>query len=466
MNLQYFPHYDSKFLKRRRNNKNLLSEWLFLYNATGKYPETIIIHKNGVPKVNKLNPFCLGSPVPPGVFSGRTLELEQINRSIFQTSLGSPQNLLITGERGIGKTSVAHITKSFAEKSVQWGETDERNPVLATYIAVQKDVPSALVLTQVVRELNEVVSKTTKAKNILDDFLNRFNGLSIAGSGITLQDKKINPIEIYIEAERSLRNLCQNLSKKEPNLFGEEPSSICIIIDELDQMGDFDAFSSFWKTLQEKLAADNCRNLMLVLVGMPELKERLVNDHESFLRTFTPLTLDKMPDEEAKRLINRMLEKGIPKMEIEEEAIDKILFYSENYPYLIQELGYSAFEVTQDTKITPEDVEKGINGTQMFDGSIKRLGELFFTKMYQEIIKSANYTEALKLIAKLSGIEHKWVSRQNLVKSYSKKSTSLDANLQKLYQKKLIIKNHEKFGEYRLFSKMFQVYVEKLYLKK
>ena len=420
----------------------------------------------------RFNPFRPKHPIPPGIFSGRHIELEQISRCIFHTAMGSPQNLLITGERGIGKTSVAHITKSLAEKSEKWDTSENRLPVLTTYVAVQKNVPSAMVLTQIIRELNEVTSPFSKAKNIFNEFLEKFKGISIVGSGFTLQDKRIEPVEIYIEAEKSIRNISKTINqelKPSPTLFDElqekNPTAICIIIDELDQMGDFDSFSSFWKVIQEKLAADNCRNLMLVLVGMPEIKDRLANDHESFLRTFIPIALDTMPDEEAKKVVHRMLEEGDPKIGITEEAVDKILFYSENYPFLIQELGYSAFEVAKGDPITAEDVNNGIHGNDFYDGSIKRLGEIFFTKMYQEIIKSENYTVLLKLIAKLSGVEQNWVTRQNLMELSPKKSTVLDANLQRLVKKSLIVRNPKKLGEYRLVSKMFQVYVEKLYLK-
>lgn len=419
----------------------------------------------------KLNPFRPGNPVPPGTFAGRYAELNQISRAIFQSSRGFPQNLLITGERGIGKTSVAHITKSIAEKNFTWDKSEIRLPVLTAYIAVQKNVPSAILLTEIVRELNQIFSVTTAFKNILSDLISKFNNVSIAGTSITLDGKEINPTEIYIEVERSLRNLCRKLSEKakgDPTLFDEhnvEPTSICLIIDELDQMGDFNSFSSFWKTLQEKLAADGHMNLMLVFAGMPEIKDKLGSDHESFLRTFTPITLDKMPNEEAKRVIHNMLEKGEPKKTIAEDALNKILFYSENFPYLIQELGYSSFEVSEDNEITIQNVETGLLGNSEYPGSVKRLGELFFSQMYKEVIKSENYTDCLKLIAKLSGEEHNWVTRQNLLKEFTKKKTSLDVYLQELVKKNLIIRNPEVNGEYKLISKMFQVYVQKLYIQ-
>ena len=276
---------------------------------------------------------------------------------------------------------------------------------------------------------------------------------------ITTKDKTPNPKEVYLETEKCIRKTAKALKEKE-NKKG--PNKICIIIDELDKMGDFDNFSSFWKVVQENLAYDNCRNLMLVLVGMPTIMEKLSTSHESFLRTFVPIILDRMPDNEAKMIIERTLENGKPKKNISQEAVREILFYSENYPHLIQELGYSSFKMSSGDTIVKEDVKAGLHGNELYEGSVKKLGKLFFSQMYATIRKNQNYKEVLKIIANLSGNENKWVSRKNILEKSSKKSTSLDVAMSDLTDKKLIIRNLDKAGEYKVYSKMFQVYISKL----
>ena len=67
-----------------------------------------------------INPFQQGNPVPPDVFAGRNQQLNEISTWIYQTSTFNPQNILITGERGTGKTSIAMITKAIAEKQITW----------------------------------------------------------------------------------------------------------------------------------------------------------------------------------------------------------------------------------------------------------------------------------------------------------------------------------------------------------
>lgn len=62
----------------------------------------------------KYNPFRPNHPVFPGMFVGRMGEINRISQILFQTKNGNPTNILLIGERGIGKSSLLLHTKSFA----------------------------------------------------------------------------------------------------------------------------------------------------------------------------------------------------------------------------------------------------------------------------------------------------------------------------------------------------------------
>lgn len=410
----------------------------------------------------KVNPFFPGAPVPPGIFAGRAKELIQIYRCVASAHAGQPQHLIILGERGIGKTSIAHFTKALAETKIPWPEQTDFsiNPMITVYVSVQSKTPSVIVVKDIIEEIDQKISSYKWAKDLFGNFLSTFSELKIAGTGFKLKDRtEVSAQSIYSEAQKSLRKLADQCNS---NYIQGKPHLICLILDELDRMDDFEGFSSFWKTLFEKLSADNLRNIMLVCVGMPELLTKLGEDHPSFLRVFTPLNLGKMQDQEAVQIIEKALEKSHPPKAIDPEALKKILYYSENYPHLIQEIGYSAFEVSKSKVITVQDIDDGLHGNAVYMGSIKRLGELFFNKMYDEVRKTDSYKEILRLIAEKSGEENEWVSRQQLVGLYSKGKTSLDSCLQKLVLKELIVRNPDQQGEYKLVSKMFHVYVSKI----
>jgi len=407
-----------------------------------------------------INPFKPGSPVPPGIFAGRAKEIELIYRAVVQTAFFSPQNVLIVGERGIGKTSVAIISKAIAQKEIPIFH-DFKQPLITAYFPIRKNTHPAIVITQLIEELEQVLETyetiLSSVQKYFETFLKRFKGISIKGLSLeTHAEKNLTPDDVYSDARKVLRKIATACF----NQPAGEQRGLCLIVDELDQMKDAESFSSFWKTLQELLLADGVNNLMVIFVGMPEMIQSLNEDHESFLRTFTPINLDRMNDADARDVIHKALSKTTKT--ISHEAIDKIIYYSERYPHLIQEIGYTSFEVSNENEISLNDVENGVHGTIDFKGSVDRLGELFFSKMYDEVKKSDNFKQILKIIANKSGINHNWVLRQEILDDFPLKKTSCDSAIRTLKDKKILIKNPNKDGEYRLFSKMFQVYISKI----
>lgn len=63
----------------------------------------------------RFNPFRPNNIAPPGVFSGRSEEIDAIEQCLFQTKNNNPQHFLIEGERGIGKSSLLFLSETIAE---------------------------------------------------------------------------------------------------------------------------------------------------------------------------------------------------------------------------------------------------------------------------------------------------------------------------------------------------------------
>lgn len=61
------------------------------------------------------SPFYPGQPVPVELFTGRINEIQRIARSITLVEFGKPQAIFLTGEYGIGKSSLAGFIKYYAE---------------------------------------------------------------------------------------------------------------------------------------------------------------------------------------------------------------------------------------------------------------------------------------------------------------------------------------------------------------
>jgi len=65
---------------------------------------------------SKESPFTPGRPVQPEYFVARINEIQRLDRAIKQTITGRNENVFITGQRGIGKSSLAGFIRYIAEK--------------------------------------------------------------------------------------------------------------------------------------------------------------------------------------------------------------------------------------------------------------------------------------------------------------------------------------------------------------
>ncbi len=392
----------------------------------------------------KFNPFRPGAPVPPGIFAGRFKELEQIQKCIYQTINDRPQNLLIFGERGIGKTSIALCSKWISEGELETFENEKLN-LFTIMISVNTRMNFEEVLTNIILQAQRKIGET----QLLGVFKKIWSHLEEIKFGPVAFKKAIENKEISLASDE----FCYFLEGLW-DIIKDQYSGVVIIIDEFDRLLDFSGIASFLKTLLERLGADSYSRFMFLISGMGDLKEKLYKDHASVLRNFEPVELKTMPDNEAEQVINKALQETTVK--ITKEGLDLIISLAEGYPHFLQEIGYSAFEVDIDNEIGEEDVRDGVLGTEFYPGSIKRLGDQYFYRMFQLDIQSDIYREILSIIA----IEDaQFVSRQTILSKFSKKKTVLGSYLKNLVERQILIKDKTRFGFYALPSKMFKIYI-------
>src|SRR5262245_55533430 len=62
----------------------------------------------------KLNPFVPNSPVNPGMFVGRLREVQRLENYLHHARAGEAVHFMVTGERGIGKSSLLLYLKWLA----------------------------------------------------------------------------------------------------------------------------------------------------------------------------------------------------------------------------------------------------------------------------------------------------------------------------------------------------------------
>ena len=129
--------------------------------------------------MKKINPFKPHSPVPTAMFAGRLNEIYTFETALFQTKSGNPSNLLITGERGIGKSSLLALFKPLANGEIKSPDYEKFNFItLNSVISSGTNLVTFIKLIQ--RSLKRELDKDETFRKIMGntwDFVQRIKGM-------------------------------------------------------------------------------------------------------------------------------------------------------------------------------------------------------------------------------------------------------------------------------------------------
>ena len=140
------------------------------------------------PKINPLRP---GSPVNPDMFVGRLGEVEQLEGALFQTRADHPSHFMITGEGGIGKTSLLHYLRYLASGDVALGDESLNFLVIDCDLSEVSTLPSLLM--RIESTLTRKLGKTERARKFLADAWSFLQRIEIADSRIRERNPTVHP---------------------------------------------------------------------------------------------------------------------------------------------------------------------------------------------------------------------------------------------------------------------------------
>jgi len=405
-----------------------------------------------------INPFKPNYPVSPGMFVGRSEELDRIEAQLLQTRAGNPANFIITGERGIGKSSLFMYIKFVAEGQIPIGDTQVRFLVLDTDIDPST---SQLGLVQKIElRIREQLANTESARALLADIWAFLQRVEAAGFKITPQ-QRVEQEELLIEQfAYSLARLTDRVcGKPEPQPpFSARYDGVLILIDEADNASRHLRIGSFLKLLMERLQRRGCNRVMIGIAGLPEVRQVIMESHRSAIRAFDELHLGRLSPDEVDQVITLALEEaqelnGVP-TDITDGARQFLATMSEGYPHFIQQFGYSAFAADTDNKIDEADAGKGAFGSL---GAMEAIGDRYYRDNFYNRIQKDSYRQVLRIMAdKLDG----WVTKAEIRARFKGKTSILDNAIHALRERGIILPKEGERGVYRLQHKGFALWMK------
>lgn len=278
-------------------------------------------------------------------FAGRIEQIERIKRAISARG----QHIILYGDRGVGKTSLANIVPYLAE-----GKED----VLFHRCNAQDDY--AAIFADLIRRLKSemVVVEEAETRSSDKDGKLRF--------GI---------VEGGLKLERSIKTTSKPVqgASVEPGFVFDalRERNLVLVIDEFDRVGNDEVNQKLADTI--KALSDEDSPCKLMVVGVAGSVNELIGEHQSTARSLCQIQLPRMSRDELDEIIGKG--EAALNFKFASGAKRKIVSLSDGLPYYTQLLSYYSV----------------IAWAQNKDGA-SRIGEGDLTAGMSEAISNANET--------------------------------------------------------------------------
>lgn len=407
----------------------------------------------------KSNPFRPNSPVNPGMFVGRIEEIGRLEQALIQSRSGQPAHFMITGERGIGKTSILLYLKFVAKGDIPYNGGNFKFLILD--LDVDGNTTQLGLIRRIQMHLEKNLGQNEPARKFLKEAWSFIQRLRIMDSGITAKTNDASDEVLLDEFALSLAQVCDRTCRPDAeDLFSARYDGLLLLIDEADNCSTQLQLGSFLKLLLERLQRKGCDRVLVGLAGLPELRAKLYASHQSSLRIFEDIQLGRLTNQEVSDVITICLEnankENQEKTGITDEARQTLVSLSEGYPHFIQQFGYSAFAIDTDNVIDGSDVARSAFGAR---GALDLIGDRYYRNDFYNKIQQDSYRQVLRIMADdLDG----WVNRAKIKSKFKGKDSILNNAIKALRDRHIILSKEGEKGVYRLQHKGFALWI-KLY---
>ena len=290
------------------------------------------------------SPFRPGQPVPAELFVGRSNEIERLRDMVKTSVSGRLQVGFVSGERGIGKSSLAGFVRRLVEQD---GEVVGCHVFLG---GVEK-------LEQMFRKIMDGILKTSIDRpwheQVKSFFGNRVKNVGMFGVTLELkmsEDEALQGVRYFIPA-------IKNLLKKFNDAGGR--NTLFLILDDINGLAASKNFANWLKSTVDEIAtSEEDIRLCIIIVGLDERRIELIGNQPSLGRVLTPIEIAPWDREETIEFYNEYFDKG--GAEIPEDAINMMTDYTGGLPVLAHEIGDAVWKTSQTLKITLDNSAQGL----------------------------------------------------------------------------------------------------------
>ncbi|MBI5043600.1 MAG: ATP-binding protein [Nitrospirae bacterium] len=382
-----------------------------------------------------ISPFYPGQPVPAELFVGRQAEIDKIARAVSQVELGKPQALFLTGEYGIGKSSLAGFMRFYAEKE---------NHLFGIHVLLG----GATTIEDVAVKTVEAVLKTPayeptlmeKARSVLSKYVGK---QELFGIQINLEALRADGPSISHGYLPFLRQLLERFKD-------EEIKGIMLILDEINGITANSTFAHFIKGLvDENALSATPLPLLLMLSGVEERRREMIQHHQPVERIFDIVEINPMTESEMKVFFNKAFQSQ--NVTVNEDAMSLLCHYSAGFPKIMHIVGDATFWIDQDGIVDKDDALKGIFL------AAEDIGRKFVDQQVLKALRSKDYHSIMEKMSKLPFDLS--FQKTDLEKGLSDSEKKKYNNFLQRMKKLNVLRSGDVTGEYIFNSRLVRLYI-------
>jgi AAA+ ATPase superfamily predicted ATPase len=381
------------------------------------------------------SPFTPGVPVPIEFFIGREKEITEVVTHVAKSaSMKTLERIFITGERGIGKSSLCRMALRIAE---------EKHEVIGLHVFLG----GVTSLEEMVRRVFERLLQESRDRNWFDG-VKGFLGNHV---------KEVGLFGVSLAFEASERDLSQAVSDFGPTLrklmsrIGQHRKGLVIVLDDLNGLAASGAFANWLKSLVDEIAtAREAMPLTLILAGLPDRRRQLLDRQPSLDRVFDLITIRPFNEAETRQFYEQTLAKV--NVSVTPDALHLLWRFSGGYPVFLHEIGDAVFKVDTDGKIDANDAIAGVMSAALI------IGEKYIEPKVLDAIWSERYRGILKKIAE-APLALQFAKADLLKRISPEEAKVLNNFLQKMKQMGVIHQDPAMGrGQYRFTSELYAMF--------
>lgn len=363
---------------------------------------------------------------------GREPEIETFEKFLFQTKGGSPMNMSITGNRGMGKSSILVKFEEIARKEnclvISLSNRESKVDDISTL--------SSLILDALRREIVFNKAFGMEIEAVKEFLISLRPTITYEGLEFALEKKNLD--------EEILREALLKIWSKVKTKF----SACVILIDEAESLEKVEGGLEFLREVFQRLGTN--AGFMIVISGKLTFPERMSESFSPLNRFFPVSQMKPFTRGESDDFVIHQLMKA--SMDVESEALQMIHEMTEGHPYVLVATCYTIFD---SIPLANKCVRKA-DVDACHDRILKALGQDFFTAMYHPMSPKAK--EMLdRILARCKG---KSFTFAEAVEWTGKENSTLSPYLLEMTRKGIL--NKRSRGQYEFFHGLFMEYIQRM----